>query len=427
MGDHKQANCNMIAEMIKKKFMSIKRNRRPNDIMIDMIDDFGVSMSYQKAWRAREKALELARGRQDESYQQLPKYLHMLKVVTPGTIAQLKTDKKDPSTMDANNNIFILAFGIGDSENDCSWEWFFTKLRETFGDREGLTIISDRHKSIEKAVSNVYPNHFHGACIFHLLNNIKTNFRVHGDDLTINFVKAAKTYKLTSFERYMAEIDRIDKRIRPYLEKIGHEVWTRSHCPTRRYTMMTSNIAESINSAIPSDAEKLLRDNLLKAMKYQVIAITTIQYQVKVQEKGDFTINILERTCSCRRFQLDEIPCSHAIAVFAKRGLRAYDYVTDYYKTETMKATYERTVHPLPNEREWTIPESMERIVWPPKSRKPAGRPRMKRIRSKGEPKVVLKCTRCGQVGHNRRTCNNPQLYKPPKQNNKSNESKKND
>ncbi|KAM6556564.1 hypothetical protein CsatB_003583 [Cannabis sativa] len=95
MGDHKQANCNMIAEMIKKKFMSIKRNHRPNDIMIDMIDDFGVSMSYQKAWRAREKALELAKGRQDESYQQLPKYLHMLKVVNPGTIAQLETDKKD--------------------------------------------------------------------------------------------------------------------------------------------------------------------------------------------------------------------------------------------------------------------------------------------------------------------------------------------
>ncbi|KAF4359454.1 hypothetical protein F8388_001498 [Cannabis sativa] len=71
--------------------------------------------------------------------------------------------------------------------------------------------------------------------------------------------------------------------------------------------------------------------------------------------------------------------------------------------------------------------KSMERIVWPPKSRKPAGRPRKKRIRSKGEPKVVLKCTRCGKVGHNRRTCNNPQLYKPPKQNNNSNESKKNE
>lgn len=144
---------------------------------MDTLYDYGVSMGYQKAWRAREKALELARGRQDDSYQQLPMYLHMLKVSNPGTITHLETDTKNrfkylflafansirgwkhcrpvivtdgtflktsfggtlfsASTMDANNNIFILAFGIGDSENDDSWDWFFNKIRETFGDREG--------------------------------------------------------------------------------------------------------------------------------------------------------------------------------------------------------------------------------------------------------------------------------------------------
>ncbi|KAM6543462.1 hypothetical protein CsatB_007909 [Cannabis sativa] len=489
MGDHRQANSNIIGEIVKKKFLDIKRIHRPKDIVMDTLYDYGVSMGYQKAWRAREKALELARGRQDDSYQQLPMYLHMLKVSNPGTITHLETDTKNrfkylflafansirgwkhcrpvivtdgtflktsfggtlfsASTMDANNNIFILAFGIGDSENDDSWDWFFNKIRETFGDREGLTIISDRHKSIEKAVKNVYPDHFHGACIFHLLNNIKSHFGGHGDELTINFVKAAKTYRVSSFEHYMSEIDKIDIRIRPYLENIGHHNWTRSHCPTRRYTMMTSNIAESINSAITAarsvpitlmieclrslvqkwvwkngneangiftevsvEAETVLRDNLVKGMKYQVEAITTILYQVKVVNKGDFTINLLDKTCTCRRFQQDQIPCAHAIAVFAKRGLKTYDYVADYYKTSTMRATYDTTVHPLPNESEWRLPESLEKIVMPPKTKKTSGRPRKKRIRSRGEPKVVMKCSRCGQLGHNRRTCNNPQIYK---------------
>ena len=41
------------------------------------------------------------------------------------------------STMDASNNIFPLAFGVGDSENDEAWQWFFTKLRESYGAREG--------------------------------------------------------------------------------------------------------------------------------------------------------------------------------------------------------------------------------------------------------------------------------------------------
>ncbi|XP_062112465.1 uncharacterized protein LOC133823619 [Humulus lupulus] len=295
-----------------------------------MLDDFGVSMAYQKAWRARENALELARGNQDDSYQKLPIFLHMLKVSNPGTIIHLVTDNTyhfkymylafansikgwkhcrpvividgtylktsfggtlfTASTMDANNNIFPLAFGIGDSENDSSWLWFFTKLKETYREREGMAIISDRHKSIENAIDDVYPKAFHGACIFHLLNNIKVNFGVHGEDLNLNFVKAAKAYR------------------------------SRCHSPTRRYTMMTSNIAESINAALKAArtlpittmmeglrslvqkwvwkngneangtftqvttyTETVLRENFIRAIKFQVFSVNTILYQVVVE------------------------------------------------------------------------------------------------------------------------------------------------
>ncbi|XP_062099990.1 uncharacterized protein LOC133805857 [Humulus lupulus] len=422
-------------------------------------------MGYQKAWRAREKALELARGNQDDSYQKLPIYLHMLKVSNPGTITHLVTDNTDhfkymylafansikgwkhcrpvividgtylktsfggtlftASTMDANNNIFPLAFGIGDSENDSSWLWFFTKLKETYGEREGMAIISDRHKSIENAIDDVYPKAFHGACIFHLLNNIKVNFGVHGEDLNLNFVKAAKAYMVQSFEHYMHEIDKIDTRIRPYLQKIGYSTWSRCHAPTRRYTMMTSNIAESINAAlkaartlpittmmeglrslvqkwvwkngneangtftqVTTDTETVLREKFIRAIKFQVFPVNTILYQVVVEQKGNFLVNLMEKTCECKRFQQDEIPCAHAIAVFAKTRLKTYDYVADYYKTTTMKATYDSTIHPLPNESEWTLPETLNIIVLPPKSRKPPGRLRRKRIKSRGEPKV---------------------------------------
>ncbi|XP_060965324.1 uncharacterized protein LOC133034288 [Cannabis sativa] len=159
MEDHRQATYNTIAQIVKKKYDSINRKHAPNDIMKDM-HEFGVSMGYQKAWRIREKALELSRGNREDSYQQLPMYLHMLKKANPGTVTELITDKKNrfkyiflalsnsirgwihcrpvivvdgtflkttyggtlftSSTMDANNHIFIMAFGIGDSENDSS-------------------------------------------------------------------------------------------------------------------------------------------------------------------------------------------------------------------------------------------------------------------------------------------------------------------
>ena len=31
---------------------------------------------------------------------------------------------------DGNNGIFPLAFGVGESENNEAWEWFFTSLKE---------------------------------------------------------------------------------------------------------------------------------------------------------------------------------------------------------------------------------------------------------------------------------------------------------
>ncbi|XP_060968368.1 uncharacterized protein LOC133035941 [Cannabis sativa] len=51
------------------------------------------------------------------------------------------------------------------------------------------------------------------------------------------------------FEFHMRELDNLDKRIRPYLEKIGHEKWSRYHSENNRYSTMTSNIAEALNSA----------------------------------------------------------------------------------------------------------------------------------------------------------------------------------
>ena len=78
---------------------------------------------------------------------------------------------------DSNNSIFLLAWGIGDVENDSSWLWFFTKLKQVYGDWPGLVIVSDRHPSIAKAICEVYPVAFHGICIQHLLHNIKNKVR----------------------------------------------------------------------------------------------------------------------------------------------------------------------------------------------------------------------------------------------------------
>ncbi|XP_062103558.1 uncharacterized protein LOC133814637 [Humulus lupulus] len=174
--DHRQAKSIVVGELIKNKYKSIKRNYAPNDIMNDMNDDFGVTMGYTKAWRSREKALRLGW-----------RYLRPI-IFVDGTFLKNAHGGTlfSASTLDSNNNIFVLAFGIADSENDNSWLWFFSKLRDTYGEPEGLAIVSDRHKSIDNAVHMVYPNAFHGACMLHLLNNLKGKYGSHGEELQMN-------------------------------------------------------------------------------------------------------------------------------------------------------------------------------------------------------------------------------------------------
>ncbi|KAH0712467.1 hypothetical protein KY289_008426 [Solanum tuberosum] len=145
-----------------------------------------------KAWRAKEKAIEILRGKPRDSYGKLPSYLYMVKHTNPGSVTRLeKTDDGrflyaylalyasikgleycmpvvvvDGSflkaayrgtiltacTQDAAGKILPLAFAVVDSENDASWKWFFERIRETYGIREGVP---------------------HCVCLYHLWGNIR--------------------------------------------------------------------------------------------------------------------------------------------------------------------------------------------------------------------------------------------------------------
>ena len=170
-------------------------------------------MTYEKAWRCREKALLYVRGIVDGSYQKLPSYLYILEKTNLGTITHLETDEMgrfkyffmlldacirgfrtacrpmlcvDGSFLktncggtmlaaiaqDANRQLYPVAFGAVDSENNDSWMYFIVKLKEAIRDVENLVFVSDRHPSIANALSTVFPEAHHGACIHHIGMNI---------------------------------------------------------------------------------------------------------------------------------------------------------------------------------------------------------------------------------------------------------------
>ncbi|KAL5561678.1 hypothetical protein UlMin_031425 [Ulmus minor] len=198
---HRHATSWVIGDCLKNRYIAHSRTFKPKDIVDDVRERFGVQITYNKAWRAREVAYDTLRGTPEESYTFLPSFLHVLVECNPGTTTDLVLTQEgrfnyfffalaaskegyklcrpvvcvDGAHLkgkykwmmfttvckDGNNSIFPFAWGVGDVENDSSWLWFFTKFKQVYMDRLGLVIVSDRHPSIAKAIREIYPGVFH--------------------------------------------------------------------------------------------------------------------------------------------------------------------------------------------------------------------------------------------------------------------------
>ncbi|XP_010468357.1 PREDICTED: uncharacterized protein LOC104748409 [Camelina sativa] len=157
------------------------------------------------------------------------------------------------TAVDGNSNLYLITFEIANSENDCSWEWFFMQLKMVIADEEGLSFVSDRHRSITKSIGNIYPLAKHGIWIHHLISNVITYNKDRG--VAGMVAKASKAYRVAEFEKEFARINNISPAIGSYLEEVNVRKWARRHFLGYRYDINTNAAAESINAALRSPRE----------------------------------------------------------------------------------------------------------------------------------------------------------------------------
>ncbi|XP_010456635.1 PREDICTED: uncharacterized protein LOC104738100 [Camelina sativa] len=416
-----------------------------------VLEELRLDASYRKCWRAKGKALEGIFGSDDESYEDLPCYLHVLKEANPGTVTDIKTEVVEDgrerflymflafgasiegfkklrrvivvdgthlngkyngvfltaSGQDANFQVFPLAFAVVDSENDDAWTWFFEKLERIIADSKSLTIISDKCSSIYIAKKRVFPLSHHGSCIVHLARNVNAKF--HSKGLAKLVTNAVFAYKVTAH-------------------------WSRAYFQGNHYNMMTSNIAESLNNVLGKgrgchivELLKYIRAMLSwwfsarrkKAGKHRGLTTPKVDKQMQKNVVG---------VCGSKYDRL-KIPCRHSLLAADTQGIPYGTLVGDCYKTETWRGTYEGIINPEVSDA--VIPvEIKNRVLYPPKARRPAGRPKESRIPSVGEFRVsghnvytfvmfrgkkngvvktkVNRCGRCKMTGTNRSSCSNP-------------------
>jgi len=201
-------------------------------LIVEIQNRYGYSVSYKKAWKAKQKALEMQFGDWEESYNHLPRWLQALQESLPRTIVQcighpiVVDGVKDPSTnildrvfwafkpcidgfnyckpivqvdgtsltgkyhdtlltvisQDGNRNIFPLAFAIVEVETKEAMIWFFQLLREYVTPKPNICLITDRGKAIlsalqspniaweEDGLSSVF-------CIRHIASNFNKKFK----------------------------------------------------------------------------------------------------------------------------------------------------------------------------------------------------------------------------------------------------------
>ncbi|XP_009780493.1 uncharacterized protein [Nicotiana sylvestris] len=178
----------------------------------------------------------------------------------------------------------------------------------------------------------------------------------------------------------------------------------------KRWNFTNRNITQAIFTKLTIKYNAIMDENL-DASQHMMVRPSTENLHPVIDNGRFFIVCLRERTCSCRRFRLDQIPYPHAWAVLRSKNLEGEDYCSMYYNNEYMLKAYNIPIYPLPDESTWTIPaEVLEQVVLPPIGNKMPGGPnkvRYKKVSESQAKRPKSSCGQCGREGHNRRTCRN--------------------
>jgi len=487
-GGHAQVTTSFLANKLSEKIKE-QPFYRPIDMVKDIQSDLGVKISYSKAYRVKERGQELVNGKHEESFKALRQYCLDIERTNPGSKATLETtpDNKflrmfvcygasatgfahcrpilgldgthlktkylgillTATAIDANGQLFPLAYATVDAENDTNWLWFLQLLygviityTQHFTVPGNLVFLSDRQKGLLEGVSLIFPDCPHGYCLRHLEENFHREFK--NTQLKSLLWKAARAMTKDKFDLIIREMNGINPRAGPWLlSHANPEHWAELFFVGRRYGNFTSNIAESLNSWLLVAREmpilamfEKIRQQLMtwfverreidknntgilvksvantiqvlqndRSRRYRCIPCTAVWYEVSSSETlKDYIVKLDSQTCSCRAWQSKGYPCSHALAIVLLRKEDPALYAKEFFTMDAFRKTYAAPIiHPHNDDfnrpLRYTEPveiinnsddnpdshESDSDIILPPNTRRPPGRPKKRRIRHRNE------------------------------------------
>ncbi|XP_016187674.1 uncharacterized protein LOC107629404 [Arachis ipaensis] len=324
--DQSKLDSNTIAEAIKLLVES-DPSLKVKSVIAEVQSKFNYTVSYRKAWLAKQKAVEKIFGGWEASYEALPIWFEAMCHKEPSALVHFETmpvyQGDDLVTdirvlhrvfwsyypcirafrhckpvvqidgthlygkykgcllvavsQDGNNNIVPIAFAIVEGETSDAWHFFLSNLRQHVVTRDGVGLISNRHDSIGSAISRSNgawspPRAFHMFCIKHIKSNFLRKFKApYLQKLIINigYSRTVREYEL----RYQHLQER-GEAYTQWLNCIPREQYVLAFDGGYRWGHMTTNLVEFINSVLKG-ARNLPVTTLVKETFYKLNELFT--------------------------------------------------------------------------------------------------------------------------------------------------------
>lgn len=165
------------------------------------------------------------------------------------------------------------------------------------------------------------------------------------------------------------------------------------------------------NAILCPRIQKKLDKEKEEAANCVVMPSTDHLFQV-THKMDNLMINLKERTCTCRKWDLCGIPCCHAIACIFFMRMEAEPFVDECYSRDAYLRAYNGSIPPCEGERHWP---RIDTPLQPPPIKIGPGRPRKNRRKDPHEnPKkkgrltrfgIMLTCSVCKSNEHTKRKC----------------------
>ncbi|XP_075074784.1 uncharacterized protein LOC142162339 [Nicotiana tabacum] len=333
--------------------------------------------------RAKQKALKIIDGDLNAQYKVMWNYCNEIGRTNPNTSIHMKLlENEVPNKPNRFQRIYICfggckegfksvcrrivgvdAYAVVEKERMESWAWFLNYLKcdLEIDDDYTWTFMSDKQKGLIEAFNEVLPFVSHRFCVRNLHNNFK-RAGFSGISLKNALWKAARASTEKWFNTCMVEIFYLDSEVANWFRDKLPSEWSRSHfSENAKSNILLNNMCENFNGMILEARDKPII-TLLKNIRYLLMArmqanrdkaarwdIGDICLRIKdilhknqagaaefiprksnewnyeiigasIHDKWD--VDLLNKICSCRKWDLTGIPCKHAIAAIWAKKMR---------------------------------------------------------------------------------------------------------